>query len=147
MKVVPLLLFLPLCFGQKCPEDDCLNFLDIPVMSKLEAPLKAELDISLLINQLRRQLKNALTASLTETVPETIQTMLNERMVMVNQSNSKFSTAVTKTMNDFHDTLYAALNEFSHRFNDNLNDMNKRLDETNKLLDQIPHGKCNTNIF
>lgn len=62
------------CTGNNCDGDACVNTIDIPLVTKLSAPLKAELDISTLNTQLKtlieqevkREVKRAVTSTVTQ---------------------------------------------------------------------------------
>ncbi|XP_071127674.1 heavy metal-binding protein HIP-like [Mytilus edulis] len=55
-----------------CESGNCSNAIDVPLISKLNAPLKAELDISTLTAQLKELIKQEVQASVSKTVKDLI---------------------------------------------------------------------------
>lgn len=64
------------CTGNNCDGDGCVNTIDIPLVTKLNAPLMAELDISTLNTQLKtlidqevkREVKRAVNSTVTQEI-------------------------------------------------------------------------------
>jgi hypothetical protein len=83
------------CTGNNCDGDACVNTIDIPLVTKLNAPLKAELDISTLNTQLKtlieQEVKREVKRAVSSTVTQELQ--LAERKL-----ESKLSGTITSAL-------------------------------------------------
>jgi hypothetical protein len=83
------------CTGNNCDGDACVNTIDIPLVTKLNAPLKAELDISTLNTQLKtlieQEVKREVKRAVSNTVTQELQ--LAERKL-----ESKLSGTITSAL-------------------------------------------------
>lgn len=82
-----------------CENENCSNAVDIPLISKLNAPLKAELDISILTAQLKELIGHKVEASVSKIVKDLI------------RQEVKLTTAnIVKRVNNAVDYLHTSNN-------------------------------------
>ncbi|CAC5422845.1 C1QL [Mytilus coruscus] len=82
-----------------CENDTCSNAIDVPLISKLNAPLKAELDISILTAQLKELIGHKVEASVSKAVKD-----------LIRQEVKLATTNIAKRVNNAVDYLHTSNN-------------------------------------
>ena len=97
---VVLVLSLNLCCGRDCTGDNCNNTVDIPLIDKLNAPLKAELDISKLNKQLKelisQEVKQSVVNAVNELVNNSVENILKTAEERLKTENNNTLTAMIR---------------------------------------------------
>lgn len=66
--------------ADSCENDNCSSSIDIPLISKLNAPLKAELDITSLTKQLRELIRMVVKEAVSKETNDLVENVLDNRM-------------------------------------------------------------------
>lgn len=89
------------CTGNNCDGDACVNTIDIPLVTKLNAPLKAEFDISTLNTQLKTLIEQEVKREVKRAVSSTQELQLAEQKL-----ESKLSGTITSALQRLQGKTY-----------------------------------------
>lgn len=75
--LLALIMNFHLYYVTSCENDNCSNAIDVPLISKLNAPLKAELDISILTAQLKELIKHEVQVSVSKANKDLVENIMD----------------------------------------------------------------------